>query len=126
VDALADLCSKAMEDDMNTAMLAGHLLSGITQINRLAEGDESISSPDLEKLKNLYHAWVFAVLGLKLPDESGKSNQITGELIELILQLRSDAKSKKDFETADHIRKQLTSLGITVKDRKDGADWEIN
>ena len=78
VDALADLCTKAMEDDMNTAKLAGHLLSGITQINKLAEGDEIISSADLEKLKMLYHSWVFVVLGLKLPDESGKSNQITG------------------------------------------------
>jgi cysteinyl-tRNA synthetase len=126
VDALADLCAKAMEDDMNTAKLAGHLLGWITQINRLAEGVEHISSEDLEKLKKLYHYWVFAVMGLKLPEESASSNQITGELIELILQLRNDAKSKQDFETADRIRNQLTSLGITVKDRKDGADWEIN
>lgn len=126
VDALADLCSKAMEDDMNTAKLAGHLLSGITQINRLAEGGESISSADLEKLKTLYHSWVYAVLGFQPPDESGQSNQITGDLIDLILQLRSDAKSKRDFETADRIRNELTGLGVTIKDRKDGADWEIN
>ncbi len=126
VDALAKRCQKAMEDDMNTAKLLGHLLSGITQINNLAEGRETISEEGLEKLITLYHSWVFDVLGLELPSASGKANEITGKLIEIILQLRSDAKSSRNFETADRIRNELTNLGITVKDRKDGADWEIN
>ena len=126
VDALADRCIKAMEDDMNTAMLVGHLLSGITQINKLAEGKETISAEDLEKLTKLYHSWVFSVLGLELPEASGKGTEITGDLIEMILQLRSTAKSSRDFETADRIRNELTDLGITIKDRKDGADWEIS
>ncbi len=126
VDALAERCNKAMEDDMNTAMLVGHLLSGITQINKLAEGSDTISAEDLEKLKVLYHSWVFLVLGLELPEASDLANEITGDLIEMILQLRSDAKSNRDFETADRIRNELTDLGITIKDRKDGADWEIS
>jgi cysteinyl-tRNA synthetase len=126
VDALSDHCNKAMEDDMNTAKLIGYLLSGITQINNLAEGRETISGNDLEKMKTLYHTWVFSVLGLEVPSVSGKSNKMTGELIELILKLRTQAKSGRDFETADRIREELTNLGITVKDRKDGADWEIN
>jgi len=126
VDALAERCNIAMEDDMNTAMLVGHLLSGITQINKLAEGRESISKVDLDKLKTLYHSMIFAVLGLELPEASGLTNEITGDLIEMLLQLRNDAKSRLDFETADRIRNELTSLGITIKDRKDGADWEIS
>jgi cysteinyl-tRNA synthetase len=126
IGSLAERCSKAMEDDMNTAKLAGHLLSGITQINKLAEGSESITAKDLDRLTSFYHSWVFAVLGLKLPEDAGKVNQITGHLIELILQLRTDAKSNRDFETADNIRNQLTRLGVIIKDRKDGADWEIN
>ncbi|MCK4880081.1 MAG: cysteine--tRNA ligase [Bacteroidales bacterium] len=126
VDALAERCKKAMEDDMNTAKLVGHLLGGITQINNLAEGRETISEKELEKLINLYHSWVFSVLGLELPSASEKANEITGNLIEIILQLRSDAKLSRNFKTADRIRNELTKLGITVKDRKDGADWEIN
>jgi len=126
VEALAERCNNAMEDDMNTAMLVGHLLSGITQINKLSEGSDTISAEDLEKLKVLYRSWVFLVLGLELPEASGLANEITGDLIEMILQLRSDAKSNRDFETADRIRNELTDLGITIKDRKDGADWEIS
>lgn len=122
---LEEQCNRAMEDDLKTGMLIGHLLSGVTQINRAAEGKETITEDDLEKLKQLYHSWVFDVLGLKQADESGKTSEITGELIEMILQLRDDAKSNRDFETADRLRNELTNLGITIKDRKDGADWEI-
>ena len=126
VEALAQRCDSAMEDDMNTAKLVGHLLSGITQINKLSEGIESISEYDLDKLKKLYHSWVLSVLGLKAPSGTEQTNELAGDLIEMILQLRNDAKSNRDFETADRIRNGLTKLGITVKDRKDGADWEIN
>ena len=126
VNALADRCTKAMEDDMNTAMLVGHLLSGIPQINKLAEGKETINEEDLEKLTVLYNSWAFSVLGLELPEASGSESEITGDLIELILELRNTAKLNRDFETADRLRNELSNLGITIKDRKDGADWEIS
>ena len=126
VDSLAEQCNRAMEDDMNTARLVGYLSGAIPQINNLAEGKETIGEADLEKLKTLYHTWVYDVLGMENPEPSVKSSKITGDLIDLVLQLRNDAKSSRDFETADRIRDMLTSLGITVKDRKDGADWEIN
>ena len=126
VAELASRCHTAMEDDMNTAKLIGHLLSGVTQINNLAEGKESITEKDLENLKGLYQSYVFSVLGLTLPETNGQSDAFTSELLKLILQLRNEAKSKHDFNTADRIREGLSDLGITVKDRKDGADWEIN
>lgn len=126
VDSLADRCNKAMEDDMNTARLVGHLLGEIPQINKLAEGKDSISKKDLDNLKALYQNWVITVLGLEPESASGKANEITADLIDIILQLRNDAKTKRDFETADRIRDTLSSLGVTVKDRKDGADWEIS
>ena len=125
VGELSKRCNSAMEDDMNTAKLIGHLLSGVTQINNLAEGKETITETALKLLKSLYHSFVFSVLGLTLPEAAGRSDEITGELVEMILQLRDDAKAKRDFSTADRIRDGLSDLGITVKDRKDGADWEI-
>ena len=126
VAGLSKRCHEAMEDDMNTAKLIGHLLSGVPQINKLAEGKERITATDLEALKKLYHGYVFSVLGLTLPESAGQSDEITGELMELILKLRKEAKENRDFQTADRIRDGLSDLGITVKDRKDGADWEIH
>ena len=126
VENLAVRCEQAMEDDMNSARLLGHLLAAVPQINKLAEGKDTIGKADLVKLKHLYHTWVYEVLGIENPEPSVKAGKITGDLIDLVLQLRNEAKSGRDFETADRIRDMLTSLGITVKDRKDGADWEIN
>ena len=126
VAGLSKRCHEAMEDDMNTAKLIGHLLSGVPQINKLAEGKESITAADLEALKKLYHGYVFSVLGLTLPESAGQSDEISGKLMELILKLRTEAKENRDFKTADHIRDGLSDLGITIKDRKDGADWEIH
>jgi cysteinyl-tRNA synthetase len=110
---------------MNTAMLIGHLLGGVSQINNLADGKESLAAEDLESLKSLYRSYVQSVLGLTPPAASGQSDEITGNLMELILKLRQEAKINRDFQTADRIRDGLSDLGITVKDRKDGADWEI-
>jgi cysteinyl-tRNA synthetase len=125
VAELSQRCHKAMEDDLNTAKLIGHLLSGVSQINKLAEGKLSLTATDLEALKKLYHDNVFSVLGLTFPEDDGQSEGLTGELMEIILRLRKDAKESRDFQTADRIRDGLSALGITVKDRKDGADWEI-
>jgi len=123
VTKLEELCEKAMADDMNTAKLIGHLLSGVTRINNLAEGKETITETDLKSLKKLYHSFVFSVLGLKPPQASTQSDALADDLVDLILQLRKEAKVKRDFQTADRIRDGLSDLGITVKDQKDGADW---
>jgi len=126
VDQLESRCDSAMMDDMNTPILIGHLFEGVKWIHGLREGRLIISSGDLEKLRSLYQNYVHKVLGLSVPQSSGSGDQITAELVEMILQLRSDAKAQRDFDTADRIRDGLTHLGITIKDRKDGADWEIN
>jgi cysteinyl-tRNA synthetase len=52
-------------------------------------------------------------------------NQLVGELIEMVLTMRMDAKASKDFKASDKIRDGLLKLGVVVKDKKDGFDWEI-
>lgn len=126
VDELLTKCDKAMMDDMNTPILIGHLFEGVKWIHGLAEGRETLNLTDLDKLKSLFHNYVYKVLGLNMSQSTETGDQITGNLVEMILQLRTDAKAQRDFDTADRIRDELSALGITIKDRKDGADWEIN
>jgi len=126
VDQLVERCDNAMMDDMNTPVLIGHLFEGVKWIHGLAEGRDTLCQKDLEKMNSLYQNYVHKILGLTMPESSGSDNQITGKLMEMILELRSEAKAQRDFNTADRIRENLTQLGITIKDRKDGADWEIN
>ncbi len=126
VNGLVSACDQAMKDDINTPVLIAHLFEGVKWIKRLSEGKSSLNSEDLESLRSLYRNYVNKVLGLSKPKSVEPGTEITGNLVEMILQLRSDAKANRDFSTADRIREGLSSIGITVNDGKDGAEWEIN
>ncbi len=125
VNDLASKCDEAMKDDLNTPVLIAHLFDGVKWINGLSEGRLGITSSDLENLKTLFHNYLFNILGLTGQDTPNREKGISNGLMELILQMRNEAKANRDFATADRIRDALSDLGITVKDRKDGADWEI-
>ncbi len=123
VEALEKRCYEAMDDDLNTPVLIAHLFEGIKHIHLAAAGKESLTAGDLDKLKKLYHTFVHEILGIRQEEKTAK-NDLTDRLIELILNIRLEAKKKKDFDTADRIRDMLGELGITVKDVPGGFEWE--
>ena len=118
-------CYEALNDDLNTPILVAHLFDGVKMINSLAAGSEKINAEDLENLKALYQKLVYDVLGLKEEGDEGGDNEMLDKVISLLLTTRNEAKKNKDWATADRIRDELTNLGITVKDTKDGFEWEI-
>jgi cysteinyl-tRNA synthetase len=95
-------------------------------INSMKDGlieSNAISSATLEKLKEKFTVFLEQILGLK--DDAQNSIQLNG-LMDLLIQIRKEAKSKKDFFTSDKIRKQLAELGIEMKDEKDGnMSWNL-
>ncbi len=125
VNELQRKCYSAMDDDFNTPILIAHLFDGVRIINSVKDGKESLCASDLEKLKTLFNAFVTEILGLIAPKESS-GNDLTNEVMELVLKLRASAKSTKDFATADLIREELNKLNIQVKDNRDGSSWEFN
>ena len=70
------------------------------------------------------HLYVFDILVLR-DDLAGDNTRLLGQLIDTVLDIRMQAKQAKDWATSDRIRDSLTALGIKVKDRKDGSDWEL-
>ncbi|MDP4207443.1 MAG: cysteine--tRNA ligase [Bacteroidota bacterium] len=125
VTNLESKCYEAMNDDLNSPMVIANLFDGVRWINSIADGSESISANDLKTLKALYKTFVFDILGLKDESMAGANTELLDGLISMILKERLEAKAKKDFVTSDRIRDELTKLGVTVKDKKDGFDWEI-
>jgi cysteinyl-tRNA synthetase len=125
VQSLSSKCEEALRDDMNTPILIAHLFDGVKMIRSLADGIEHITSADLDQLKALYTTMVHDILGLAPSAVQKQQGNLTGELVEMILQLRIEAKAGKDYNTADRIRDELTRLGVTLKDHKEGTDWEI-
>ena len=124
VNALEEKCYTSMDDDFNTPILIAHLFDGVRIINSVKDGKESLNSVDLEKLKNIFNTFVTDILGFISSKESG-GNNLTNEVMNLVLQLRGNAKKSKDFETADLIREELDKAGIQIKDSREGSSWEV-
>jgi cysteinyl-tRNA synthetase len=114
---------EALDDDLNSPMAIACLFDGVKMINSVKERTETISSGDLTRYTSFFDTMVHSILGLR-DEEPEDFNQLSSRLIEFILDIRQEAKRRKDFETSDRIRKTLTGLGIEIRDRKDGADWE--
>jgi cysteinyl-tRNA synthetase len=67
---------------------------------------------------------LFDVLGLRKEQDSAGSNEALDGVVKLLLTMRAEAKASKNFALSDKIRDQLTAVGITIKDTKEGSTWE--
>lgn len=125
VDGLIQKFYDAMNDDFNTPILVAHLFDAAKFIQAVQSGKETISAADREKLSEALNAFVFDILGLTEISEDNSDNGSLDTVMELVLQMRQQARENKDWTTADAIRDKLNEANIVVKDEKDGATWKI-
>jgi cysteinyl-tRNA synthetase len=125
VRQLRDNCYAAMNDDFNTSVLIAQLFEGARIINSVNDGKTSLNAEDLALLKQLFQDFLFDVLGLKLEEANQKTDAALAKVMELILEIRAQAKTGRDFKLSDEIRDKLIVAGIQVKDTKDGSSWKI-
>lgn len=121
-------CAEAMDDDLNTPQVIAHLFEAAKIINATAAGDAKLSSEDLQKLKILFKTYLEDILGVKTGAQSaeGESNtRAYAGAVDLLLEVRANAKAARDWATSDLIRDRLADLGFTVKDTKTGAEWSL-
>ena len=118
-------CYNALNDDLNTPILIAHLFDMVKMINLLSEGRERITKPDLDILIQQFHQFTFDILGLREEQLTTGESELLPKVMDMILSLRQEAKKNKDFALSDRIREELGKIGISIKDKKDGADWEI-
>jgi cysteinyl-tRNA synthetase len=121
INAIKKGCYDAMNDDMNTAIVIANLFEAVRFINSVNAGTESITIDDLSELKKLYNDFTFEILALK-NEEVNQGDEVEG-LMQLIVNLRNEAKQRKDFAVSDKIRDDLNAIGIKIKDEKDGTSW---
>jgi cysteinyl-tRNA synthetase len=117
---------EAMNDDLNSPIVISHLFECVSIINRVLAGQDSLTEADLNELRDTMKLFMFDILGLK--DEAaaaGGHDETYGQVVDLMLELRQQAKSNKDWATADLIRNRLTALGFEIKDTKEGAEWKL-
>ena len=121
VGALIQSFYDAMNDDFNAPVLVANLFEAVKFINTVNDGNASVTADDLEKLKSAMNVFVYDVLGMKA--ENGNANDRLTPVMDLILELRQQARENKDWSTSDKIRDGLAAAGIVVKDSKDGTSW---
>ncbi|MBO6632418.1 MAG: cysteine--tRNA ligase, partial [Psychroserpens sp.] len=119
-------CYDAMNDDFNTPILIAHLFEAAKLINQIKDNKASLTSEDLGLLKQTLHDFSFDVLGLMNITEMNTGADKLSGAIELLIELRQQARLNKDFAMSDKIRDELAAVGIQLKDGKDGTTFTIN
>ena len=123
VKTLIEACYDALNEDLNTPILIAALFEMLNHINLLAADKAQLNSSDLNSLQTAYTLFIKDILGIEQATEN--SEKTTG-LIELLIQLRQEAKMQKNFALSDQIRNQLSEMGIELKDGKEGTHFSIH
>ncbi len=118
-------CVEAMCDDFNTPVVIANMFEVSRLVNLISDKKETITEADKLALKENFEIVFNEILGMKSEQSDNTSNIIEG-LMSIIAEMRADARANKDWAKSDMIRDRLAEVGITIKDGKDGAKWEIN
>ncbi|MDC6387081.1 cysteine--tRNA ligase [Maribacter sp. PR1] len=118
-------CYDAMNDDFNTPILIAKLFDAVKHINLIKENTESITIEDKDLLLQTMQNFTFDILGLENKKSSNVDSEKLSGVVELLIQLRKEARENKDFATSDKIRDQLAGLGIQLKDGKEGTTYSL-
>ena len=125
---IAGLPEKVLEalcDDLNTPVALAHVFDAVRLVNQAKDGSLKLSDADYDALSEIFCRLVPDVLGL-IDEISASSEEKTVEgLMDMILEVRREAKARKDFATSDSIRDRLKELGVTIKDTKEGTEWSM-
>lgn len=121
-------CHEAISDDLNTARVLAALFELVSKINAIYNGQispDEVSVSAFTAMSKTIDDYVFDILGLEM--ESSGDDSKTEQLVELLIEIRKEARERKDFATSDKIRDDLLAIGIRLKDEKGGkTTFEID
>ncbi|RTY91008.1 MULTISPECIES: cysteine--tRNA ligase [unclassified Flavobacterium] len=125
IPAWKQTCYDAMNDDFNTPILIAQLFEGVRFINLLKDEKETLNAEDLNHFAKTMHAFAFDVLGLEDEKVSDSNNDKLEGTVNMLIEMRKQARDNKNFALSDQIRDQLIVLGIQLKDGKEGTSFSI-
>jgi cysteinyl-tRNA synthetase len=119
-------CRAALDDDLNTALALATIAEWIKNINSVKAGTETLTDADVAQLSKDFTTVITDIFGIKDDSQADAAKKdLATDLINILLNLRLQAKAAKDFSTSDKIRDELAALGVTVKDTKESFEWSI-
>ena len=115
-----------MDDDFNAPAALAVLQDLTRKVNSSINESAPLSQASLEAIDQTFRELGGDVLGI-IPDQLNQTGDMSREegLVRILLALRTDARDRKDWQSADLIRQELSKLGITLEDRADGTLWKV-
>ncbi|MEQ9308738.1 MAG: cysteine--tRNA ligase [Balneolaceae bacterium] len=113
-----------MNDDFNTAQGIAVLFENLKEIRKQISANQTPSN--LTELKIYLHSVIEEVLGIWPNESAGGNGELTSGLVELLIEIRKEARTNKDFALSDKVRDDLKELGVQLMDGKDGTTFSID
>jgi cysteinyl-tRNA synthetase len=125
INSWKENCYDAMNDDFNTPILIANLFEGIKYVNLVNDGKETLTAEDIKILSTTLNSFTFDIIGIKKEKENINNSDKLEGVVELLINMRLEARANKNFALSDQIRDQLLALGINLKDGKEGTSFSI-
>ena len=119
-------CYKAMNDDFNTPILIANIFDAVKFINKVNQQKANISKGDWEVLLSSIKSFVFEVMGLQKSNLTNNENSKINDVLDILLELRDDARKNKNYELSDKIRDMLKNKGISINDSNKDSSFTID
>ena len=119
-------CYKAMNDDFNTPILIANIFDAVKFINKVNQEKANISKEDWEVLLSSINSFVFEVMGLQKSKLPNNENSKINDLLDVIFELRDEARKNKNYELSDKIRDMLKNKGISINDSDKDSSFTID
>ena len=117
-----------MNDDFSTARVLANIFELVPVLNSIKDGitpPGALSAATITQMQSTLRLWLETILGLKSV-QAADQEKLQG-VMELLIDIRKEAKGKRDFMTSDKIRDRLAALGIQLKDEKGGGmSWNLD
>jgi cysteinyl-tRNA synthetase len=124
LSGLLERCYHAMNEDINTPMVIAELHEAARIVNLVNDGRATISEDQKQLLKNIFDTFLVEILGIV--EEKSGNNTALDSAMNVLIQLRNEARANKDFKTSDIIRDKLKENGIQLKDGKEGTTYILD
>jgi cysteinyl-tRNA synthetase len=115
----------ALDDDFNTPQAIAVIFDFVKEANKTIAENDNLQLKFYIAVKSFLIKTAGDVLGIiSFENKDLKQDSfLENELIKILIDIRLKAKSEKNYQLADDIRKKLENLGITLKDTKEGTDF---
>ena len=120
-------CYEAMDDDFNTPVVIANVFEAVRLVNQINDHTATATIEDITKLREIFDVFVIEILGLRMEatEAGGTALKPFEDAVDLLLEMRADAKKNKNWALSDLIRDRLAQIGFSVKDTKDGFEWSL-